>query len=63
MHLAVKLPAGFDASEVKLTGNVVGEPPFSGTLQHRGWRVADVRLPRIVKGHHVEIVAPAEVEL
>ena len=37
------LPEGFDATAVRLTGNVVGKAPFTGSLSHRGWRVEDVR--------------------
>ncbi len=59
----VTLESGFDAAAVRLTGNVVGHPPFSGTLTHRGWRVTEVRLPKIASGHDLAIVAPAEVEL
>lgn len=59
----ITLAAGFDAGAIRLSGNVVGQPPFSGQLTHRGWRVADVRLPRLAEGHDVAIVAPAEVEL
>lgn len=57
------LAAGFDASAVRLTGNVVGQPPFTGKLAHRGWRVTEIRLPKIAAGHDLSIVAPAEVEL
>lgn len=60
---SVELPKGFDATEVRVTGNVVGEPPFKGTLQHRGWRIGEVRLPKIAAGHDLHVVAPAEVEL
>ncbi|MEX3949626.1 DUF2760 domain-containing protein [Paraburkholderia sp. EG287B] len=59
----VTLPAGFDAAAVRLTGNVVGEAPFSGSLTHRGWRVEEVKLPQLVKTHDARILAPAEVEL
>ena len=59
----ITLAAGFDAAAVKLTGNVVGQPPFSGNLSHRGWRVAEVRLPRLAEGHDARVLAPAEVEL
>ena len=59
----VTLEAGFDASAVRPTGNLVGEPPFTGTLAHRGWRATAVRLPKLVKGHDVRVIAPAEVEL
>ena len=57
------LPAGFDASAVRLTGNVVGQAPFTGTLTHRGWRATEVRLPQLAEGHDAQIVAQAEVEL
>ncbi len=59
----ITLPAGFDAAAVRLTGNVVGQAPFTGTLSHRGWRVTDVRLPQLAEHHDVAIVAQAEVEL
>ena len=59
----ITLAAGFDAAAVKLTGNVVGQPPFSGSLSHRGWRVAEVRLPKLAEGHDARVLAPAEVEL
>ena len=57
------LPAGFDAAAVRLTGNVVGQPPFTGTLMHRGWRAAGITLPKIAEGHDVRVLAAAEVEL
>jgi hypothetical protein len=59
----ISLQAGFDATAVRLTGNVVGEPPFTGSLSHRGWRVAEVRLPKLAEGHDTRVLAPAEVEL
>ena len=59
----ITLAEGFDPTAVRLTGNVVGKPPYSGQLNHRGWRVTDTRLPRISGGHDVSVVAQAEVEL
>ncbi|CAB5285588.1 hypothetical protein IST455A_05151 [Burkholderia multivorans] len=59
----VTLPAGFDATAVRVTGNVVGSAPFTGTISHRGWRVADVRLPKLTGSHDASVIAPAEVEL
>ncbi|MGE8401979.1 MAG: DUF2760 domain-containing protein [Delftia tsuruhatensis] len=59
----VTLAAGFDAAAVRLTGNVVGQAPFTGTLGHRGWRVDDVRLPQLTDHKAAAIVAQAEVEL
>ena len=57
------LEADFDTAAVRLTGNVVGEAPFRGTLRHRGWKVTDVRLPRTTDGHNPRFLAAAEVEL
>lgn len=57
------LPAGFDARAVRLTGNVVGQAPFTGSLCHRGWRVTDTRLPKLADSHDVRVLAQAEVEL
>lgn len=59
----VTLQAGFDAAAVRLSGNVVGQPPFTGSLRHRGWRVTEVRLPKLAEQHDARVVAPAEVEL
>ncbi|WP_250514913.1 DUF2760 domain-containing protein [Caballeronia sp. INDeC2] len=59
----VTLQEGFDAAAVRLTGNVVGKPPFNGQVSHRGWKVEDTRLPKLAPSHDASIVAPAEVEL
>jgi len=59
----VTLPQGFDAASVRLTGNIVGQAPFTGTLVHKGWKVTDIRLPKLTQGYNAQIVAPAEVEL
>jgi hypothetical protein len=59
----VTLDDGFDASQVKLTGNVEGKGPYNGTLRHRGWRVQELKLPSAAPGHDARIVAQAEVEL
>ena len=58
----VTVPDGFDPVEIRLVGNVVGEPPFTGILKHKGWRVTSVRLPTATTSN-VTVVAPAEVEL
>jgi hypothetical protein len=59
----IALPAGFDASAIRLTGNVVGQAPFKGSLSHRGWRALDTRLPKLTGSHDVTVLAQAEVEL
>jgi len=59
----ITLEAGFSASEVKLTGDVKGKPPYRGTLQHRGWKAKRIQLPKLTADHDSSILAPAEVEL
>jgi hypothetical protein len=59
----ITLPQGFDASSVRLTGNIVGSAPFTGTLIHKGWLVTNIRLPKLTQGHDAKILAAAEVEL
>ncbi|MFN7133925.1 MAG: DUF2760 domain-containing protein [Myxococcales bacterium] len=60
---SITLEPGFDASRVRLTGNVVGNPPFRGSLRHHGWRAREVKLPTLPEGQDATIIAPAEVEL
>jgi hypothetical protein len=59
----VTLAPGFDSAAVRPTGNVVGDPPFTGALVHRGWRVTETRLPQVIPGHDLKVLAAAEVEL
>jgi len=60
---SVEVPAGFDPSAIRLTGNVTGQPPFRGTLQHHGWRVREIKLAPPPEGQDEFIIMPAEVEL
>ena len=55
------VPAGFDPRAVRITGNLVGNPPFAGVLRHHGWRAAAVRMPSA--SGDPRLIAPAEVEL
>jgi hypothetical protein len=57
----VTLPAGFSPRAVRLTGNVVGSPPFAGILRHHGWKIGAIRMPSAPADP--TLIAPAEVEL
>lgn len=59
----ITVPAGFDPAAIKLTGNVTGEPPFTGVLRHRGWRAGRLELPVLSVSGDPLIIAPAEVEI
>ncbi len=59
----VSVPKGFDPAEIRLVGEAKGDPPFSGTLRHHGWRVIDSKLPQLADGVDRNVIAPAEVEI
>ena len=59
---SVTVEAGFDPAAIRLTGNVMGSPPFRGVLRHAGWRVKMVTLP-VRRGQDPRVIAPAEVEI
>lgn len=59
----ITVPADFDSSAIKLTGNVTGEPPFTGVIRHRGWRAGRVELPVLSASGDSRVIAPAEVEI
>jgi hypothetical protein len=59
----VQVETGFNPATIRLTGNVGGAPPFSGTLQHAGWRATQVTLPESPGGFDNSVIAPAEVEI
>lgn len=61
----VTVPADAASGDYRLVGHVSGEPPYSGTLVHKGWRATAVKLPREVKpdGTQLPAIAPAQVEM
>ena len=59
----VTLPAGYPTDQYRIVGKLTGEPPFTGTLLHKGWKAESVKLPRIVTTGALPPIAPAEVEL
>lgn len=62
----IELPRGTNLDRYRLVGRVVGEPPFRGTVIHRGWKTVDISLPRAVAPNSPEelaVIAPAEVEV
>ncbi|MEW6381286.1 MAG: DUF2760 domain-containing protein [bacterium] len=59
----VTVEKGIDPSVVRLSGYVIGDPPFTGILKHHGWRACKVKLPDLPKGQDPSVIAPAEVEV
>ena len=59
----VTVAKGFDPQRVRLTGNVAGQPPFTGSLKHPGWAATAVHFPTVSEAIDARVLAPAEVEL
>ena len=59
----IDIKEDFDPTEIKLTGNLSGKPPYKGTLRHGGWRATEVSLPQATEGSDPRILAHAEVEI
>jgi len=59
----VQVPKGYDPAEIKVVGQVKGEPPFSGILVHRGWKAHKRSLPKKTGQQSVEVICPAEIEI
>src|SRR4051812_7095271 len=54
---------GFDPSAVRVVGNVTGQPPFTGAIQHPGWRVKELKLATPPEGADEFVLQPAEVQI
>lgn len=59
----IHVPKGYDPKSIKVVGHVKGEPPFSGTLVHKGWKAHKRSLPKKLGYHSTEVIFPAEVEI
>jgi hypothetical protein len=57
------VPKGFDPSAVRVIGNVTGEPPFTGQINHPGWRVKELKLATPPEGADEFVLQPAEVQI
>ncbi|HEV3435974.1 MAG TPA: DUF2760 domain-containing protein [Gemmata sp.] len=57
------VPKGFDPSAVRVVGNVTGQPPFTGSINHPGWRVKELKLATPPEGADEFVLQPAEVQI
>jgi hypothetical protein len=60
---SITIEAGFNPEEIRLTGNVSGEPPFTGIVRHKGWKANKTEVPTLSEESNPDVLAPAEVEL
>jgi hypothetical protein len=58
----ISLDDNFDPSELRMTGNVPGKPPYKGTLRHKGWVVNNVDLPKRTGKVNDRVICPADIE-
>jgi len=59
----VQVPLGYDVTKIKVVGNVKGNPPYTGTLVHGGWKAHKRSLPKAAAGTSTDVLCPAEVEV
>jgi hypothetical protein len=57
------VPSGFDPSAIRVVGNVTGAPPFTGSINHPGWRVKELKLAAPPEGADEFVLQPAEVQV
>jgi hypothetical protein len=62
---SLTLPAGYRAMDYELSGKLGGAAPFSGTVEHQGWKVESIKLPHIVPAPDGQLppLAPAQVTI
>ncbi len=59
----IQVPKDYNPAQIKVVGKVKGEPPFAGTLVHRGWKAQKRSLPKKSGEQVPEVICPAEVEV
>lgn len=61
---SMQTEAEVDPGRIRLTGNVTGQPPFSGTVAHHGWQATRCEVPQWNGTQQSQnIIAPIELEL
>jgi hypothetical protein len=61
---SITLDTDFDKTAYRLSGNVGGEPPYTGTVEHKGWRPTQYKLPEYqgnLSAAEDYVFAPAQV--
>jgi Domain of unknown function (DUF2760) len=59
----VQVPRDYDPAEIKVVGQVKGEPPFTGILVHKGWKAHKRSLPKKTADLTNDVICPAEIEV
>ena len=61
--MTIQIPKGYNPAEIKIVGKIKGDPPFTGKLIHRGWKVHKLSLPKRTGDQTTDVICPAEVEI
>lgn len=60
----VAIPSTPDAARMRIVGNLAGQAPTRGRLQHGGWQATKIELPQFTGGgDSTRIITLAEVEV
>ena len=59
----VTVDDGFDRDKITLTGNVTGQLPLDGRLEHAGWYAQEVNLPELSEQMDPAVLMPAEIDV
>lgn len=60
---SMTVASGYDPSSIRVVGNLGANPPYTGTVRHRGWKATAIQLQPLPSGQNPNIVAPAEIEV
>jgi len=60
---SITIAAGYDPSQIKIVGKILGNPPFKGIVIHKGWKAHKKSLPKKSGEQASDIIAPAEIEV
>ncbi|MEZ4743169.1 MAG: DUF2760 domain-containing protein [Bdellovibrionota bacterium] len=62
---AISIDKNEPASEYRLLGKVKDEPPYHGTLLHKGWATDKINLPKSQRFGETQkhVITPAEIEI
>ncbi len=59
----IEVDEDYDPRSIRLTGNLVGKPPYKGVLIHPGWKVEELRLPQFAENVRHDVITQAEIEV
>ncbi len=62
----VSIDKSAEPGRYRMVGKVLGEPPYTGVVIHRGWKTSKLALPRITRAVDPagpNTIAPVEVEI